>query len=45
LNFKFVFDVDVLTRMEVWLATEYFLVHPDTPALPVSDLLHGFQML
>jgi hypothetical protein len=45
LNFKFVFDVDVLTRMEVWLATEYFLVHPDTPAPPVSGLLHGFQLL
>ena len=45
LNFNFVSDVDILTRMEVWLTSEYFLNHPDTSPPPLSDLVHAFQML
>ena len=45
LNFNFVSDVDILTRMEVWLTSEYFLNHPHTSPPPLSDLVHAFQML
>ena len=45
MQFNFVFDVDILTKMEVWLKSEYFLSHPTTPAPPASELLHALQML
>ena len=45
LKINFIFDVDTLTKMEVLLASEYFLNHPHTSAPPLSDLVHAFQML
>jgi hypothetical protein len=44
-QFNFVFDAEILTKMEVWLKSEYFLSHPHTPAPPTSQLLSAFHML